>query len=148
MKTEVTSQKSRFLEIIASKRHSTPYFFGINCCTQTVFQAFTSAFNVQRLGIERPTRDPALADLLVVTGIVNADEAPQLKDIWNKMTAPKKAIAFGACSITGGVFRESPNRIETSKIIPIDLFLPGCPPSIEAFIRGILDIRESKKFRD
>ncbi|HDQ59732.1 MAG TPA: NADH-quinone oxidoreductase subunit B [Candidatus Woesearchaeota archaeon] len=112
---------------------------GCNGCTLEIFAAMTPKYDLERFGILwKPS--PRHADILLVSGMINKHAAPRLKRIYEQMPNYKKVIAIGACSISGGIFRDSYNYVQVDNLIPVDMYIPGCPPRPEAIIDGILKL--------
>jgi ech hydrogenase subunit C len=109
-----------------------------NGCDIEVLACLTPVFDVERFGIIN-VGNPKHADVLLVTGTVNHRNKTVLKNIYDQMPEPKAVIAIGACGLTGGVFREAYNVVGgVDKVIPVDVYVPGCPASPEAIIDGVV----------
>lgn len=111
-----------------------------NACDIEVVALLTPRYDVERFGILlKPT--PRHADVLVATGPVTRQCAQRLKRIYEQMPDPKFVVAVGACACSGGVFRKCYNVIKgVDKVIPVDVYVPGCPPRPEAIIDGIVKL--------
>ncbi|MFZ5426337.1 MAG: NADH-quinone oxidoreductase subunit B family protein [Thermodesulfobacteriota bacterium] len=109
-----------------------------NGCDIEVLACLTPLYDVERFGIIN-IGDPKHADVLLVTGTVNHRNKHVLKNIYDQMPSPKAVIAMGACGLTGGVFREAYNVVGgVDKVIPVDVYVRGCPPKPEAIIDGVV----------
>jgi len=109
-----------------------------NGCDIEVLACLTPIYDVERFGIIN-IGDPKHADVLLVTGTVNHRNKHVLKNIYDQMPEPKAVIAMGACGLTGGVFREAYNVVGgVDKVIPVDVYVRGCPPKPEAIIDGVV----------
>ena len=109
-----------------------------NGCDIEVLAALTPLYDVERFGILN-IGDPKHADVLVVTGTVNHRNKHVLKNIYDQMPSPKAVIALGACGLSGGVFRDCYNVVGgIDKVIPVDVYVRGCPPKPEAIIDGVV----------
>lgn len=109
-----------------------------NGCDIEVLAALTPIYDVERFGILN-IGDPKHADVLLVTGTVNHRNKHVLKNIYDQMPEPKVVIALGACGLSGGVFRECYNVLGgVDKVIPVTVYVPGCPPKPEAIIDGVV----------
>jgi NADH-quinone oxidoreductase subunit B len=117
--------------------------YGIACCAiEGLMHASGPRYDLDRFGVFfRPT--PRQADVMIVAGTVNKKMAHTLKMLYDQMPEPKWVIAMGACACTGGPFREYPNVVlGADQIVPIDVYIPGCPPRPESVIYGYLQLRE------
>ncbi len=108
------------------------------CCAFELIAANASRFDLSRFGMEILRASPRQADLLITAGTLTWKMAPQVKRIYDQMPEPKWVIAMGACGISGGIFRSSYNVVPGyNRIVPVDVYVPGCPPRPEALIHGI-----------
>ena len=108
------------------------------CCAFEFIAANASRFDLSRFGMEILRGSPRQADLLITAGTLTWKMAPQVKRIYDQMAEPKWVLAMGACGISGGIFRSSYNVVPGyNRIIPVDVYVPGCPPRPEALIHGI-----------
>jgi NADH-quinone oxidoreductase subunit B len=120
--------------------------FGIMCCTLEMAAAGGPRFDMERFGVIGRS-SPRQCDILLVNGPVSRKLAPRLVRIYEQMPEPKWVIAMGECAISGGPFWESYNVLEgADTIIPVDIYIPGCPVRPEALLDGFLKLR--KKLRD
>ena len=111
-----------------------------NACDIELLAAITPRFDVERFGI-KVVPSPRHADILVVTGPVTRQAAPRLKRIYEQMPNPKYVMALGTCACSGGIFRGSYAVMGgVDKVIPVDIYVPGCPPRPEAIIDGIVKL--------
>ncbi|MGD1872664.1 MAG: NADH dehydrogenase subunit K [Mastigocoleus sp.] len=124
-----------------------PLLFGTACCFIEFAALIGSRFDFDRFGLI-PRSSPRQADLIITAGTITMKMAPQLVRIYEQMPEPKYVIAMGACTITGGMFSvDSPSAVRgVDKLIPVDVYLPGCPPRPEAIIDAIIKLR--KKISD
>ena len=123
-----------------------PLQFGLACCAIEMIAAASSRFDIARFGAEIFRPSPRQADLLIVSGTVTKKMAPQVVRIWNQMPEPKYCIAMGACAISGGPFKQGYNVLKgLDRYIPVDLYIPGCPPRPEALLNGLIELQ--KKMR-
>ena len=120
-----------------------PLLFGTACCFIEFAALIGSRFDFDRFGLI-PRSSPRQADLIITAGTINMKMAPQLVRLYEQMPEPKYVIAMGACTITGGMFSaDSPTAVRgVDKLIPVDVYLPGCPPRPEAIIDAIIKLRK------
>ena len=108
------------------------------CCAFEFIAANGPRFDMSRFGMEILRASPRQADLMITAGTLTWKMAPTVKRIYNQMAEPKWVIAMGACGISGGIFRSSYNVVPGyNHIVPVDVYVPGCPPRPEALIYGI-----------
>lgn len=113
---------------------------GCNGCILEISALITPRYDIERFGCQLRA-SARHADILFVSGIVNRQNRKRLKTIYDQMADDKKVIAIGSCAISGGPFAESYNFVgPTDKIIPVDVYVPGCPPRPEAIIDGLLKL--------
>lgn len=120
-----------------------PLQFGLACCAIEMIAASMARFDIARFGSEVFRPSPRQADLLIVSGTVTKKMAPQVVRLWNQMPEPKYCIAMGACAISGGPFKQGYNVLKgIDRFIPVDIYIPGCPPRPEALLHGLLELQE------
>lgn len=115
-----------------------PYPFGTACCGIEFMGAISNTHDVSRFGAELVRFSPRQADLLVVAGTITHKMAPVLKRVWNQMLEPKWCMAFGVCASSGGFYDNYSVVQGIDHIIPVDIYLPGCPPRPEAFFEALM----------
>jgi NADH-quinone oxidoreductase subunit B len=120
-----------------------PLQFGLACCAIEMIAAATARFDLARFGAELFRASPRQADLMIVSGTVTKKMAPMVVRLFNQMPEPKYVIAMGACAISGGPFRDGYNVVQgIDRYIPVDVHIPGCPPSPEALFEGLIKLQK------
>ncbi|MGH7552574.1 MAG: NADH-quinone oxidoreductase subunit B [Longimicrobiales bacterium] len=119
-----------------------PMPFGTACCAIEMMATAASKYDLARFGMERMSFSPRQADVLICAGRVAYKMAPVLRKIWDQMPQPKWCISMGACASSGGVFDAYSMVQGIDTIIPVDVYVPGCPPRPEGLIYGILLLHE------
>ncbi|MFQ5975013.1 MAG: NADH-quinone oxidoreductase subunit B [Candidatus Hydrothermarchaeales archaeon] len=127
----------------ARKSAMWPLTFGIACCAIEMIAAGAARFDgFERFGMLMRA-SPRQADLMIVAGNVNTKIAPIIRRLYDQMPEPKWVIAMGECAICGGPFYDAYNMVDgVDKIIPVDVYVPGCPPRPEALIQGFVELQE------
>ena len=122
-----------------------PDTFGLACCAIEMMSIVTSRYDIARFGMEPFRGSPRQADLLIVSGRVSNKMAAPLRQIYDQMLEPKWVIAMGACASSGGMFNNYAIVQSVDKIVPVDMYVPGCPPRPEQLIEGIVRLHEAVK---
>ncbi len=126
----------------AQKSSIWPATFGLACCAIEMMSVTNSRYDIARFGSEAFRASPRQADLMIVAGRVSQKMAPVLRTIWEQMPEPKWVIAMGACASSGGIFDNYAIIQGVDHVVPVDIYVPGCPPTPEALIFGVLKLRE------
>lgn len=119
-----------------------PMPMGLACCAIEFMATACSRFDISRFGSEVTRFSPRQADVLLVAGTVTYKMAKVVKRIWDQMPEPKWCIAMGACASSGGMFRSYATMQGIDQIIPVDIYISGCPPRPEAVLEGLIKLRE------
>lgn len=118
-----------------------PMSFGLACCAVEMMQAAASRYDMDRLGVMfRPS--PRQSDLMIVAGTLTNKMAPALRKVYDQMAEPRWVISMGSCANGGGYYHYSYSVVRgCDRIVPVDIYVPGCPPTAEALIYGIIQLQ-------
>ncbi|MBW8010775.1 MAG: NADH-quinone oxidoreductase subunit B [Chloroflexi bacterium] len=122
-----------------------PMLFGLACCAIEMMATQASNYDLSRFGMELMRPSPRQADLMIVAGRVSRKMAPVLRRLYDQMSAPNWVIAMGDCASCGGVFNNYAIVQGVDEIVPVDVYVAGCPPRPEALIHGIMTLHEKVK---
>src|ERR1700757_1053510 len=122
-----------------------PLPFATSCCGIEFMATMASTYDLGRFGAERLSFSPRQADLLMVMGTISKKMGPVLRQVYEQMAEPKWVLSMGACASSGGIFDTYSVLQGIDRIIPVDVYIPGCPPRPEQVIEGILKIQELAK---
>jgi len=120
-----------------------PATFGLACCAIEMMAAGAADYDLARYGMEVFRNSPRQADLMIVAGRVSQKMAPVLRQVYDQMMEPKWVISMGVCASTGGLFNNYAVVQGVDKVVPVDVYVPGCPPRPESLIEGILILQRS-----
>lgn len=123
-----------------------PLTFATSCCGIEFMAVCAARHDIARFGFEVTRNSPRHADVILVSGTIVKKMAPVLKRLYDQMADPKYVIAIGACSVSGGPFRKSYHVVQgVDEIIPVDVYVPGCPPRPESFLYGMMQLQRKVK---
>ena len=126
----------------ARKSSVWPATFGLACCAIELFATGGARHDLARFGMERASNTPRQADLMIVAGRVSQKMAPVLRQIYDQMSDPKWVISMGVCASTGGMFNNYSIVQGVDHIVPVDIYLPGCPPRPEMLLDSIVKLHD------
>ena len=127
---------------LARKHSLWPLPFATSCCGIEFMATMGATYDLARFGSERPSFSPRQADLLLVMGTIAKKMGPVLRQVYEQMAEPKWVVAVGACASSGGIFDTYSVLQGIDKIIPVDVYVPGCPPRPEQIIDGIMKVQD------
>lgn len=126
----------------ARRSSNWPASFGLACCALEMMATGAAHYDLARYGMEVFRGSPRQADLMIVAGRVSQKMAPVLRQVYDQMTEPKWVISMGVCASTGGMFNNYALVQGVDQVVPVDVYVPGCPPGPETLMHGILTLHE------
>jgi NADH-quinone oxidoreductase subunit B len=126
----------------ARTRSMWPATFGLACCAIEMMATGAAHYDLGRFGMEVFRASPRQADLMIVAGRVSQKMAPVLRQVYDQMPDPKWVISMGACASTGGMFNNYALVQGVDQVVPVDIYVPGCPPGPQSLMHGILTLHE------
>ena len=143
LENSVFTTKAKDLLAWARKNSIWPYPFGTACCGIEYMAVVGPKYDIARFGAEVVRFSPRQSDLLVVAGTITEKMAPVIKKVYDQMAEPKWVMAMGACASGGGPFKEGYNVVSgVDKFIPVDVYVPGCPPTPQALLHGLMTLQQ------
>jgi len=125
-----------------------PMTFSLSCCAIEMMHAYMSRYDLDRFGIT-PKPSPRQSDVLIVAGTLTNKMAPALRRIYDQMPEPKWVISMGSCANSGGLYHYSYSVVRgCDRIVPVDIYIPGCPPTAEALIYGLMQLKKKIQRED
>lgn len=122
-----------------------PMLFGLACCAIEMMASQAASYDMSRFGMELMRASPRQSDLMIVAGRVSRKMAPVLRQLYDQMPDPKWVIAMGDCASCGGVFNNYAILQGVDEVVPVDVYVAGCPPRPEGLIHGIMTLHEKVK---
>jgi len=120
-----------------------PMMFGLACCAIEMIATAASRFDLSRFGMEVMRPSPRQSDVMIVSGTVTKKMIPTIVRLYNQMPEPKYVLAMGACASGGGPFKEGYNVVDgVDKFVPVDVYVPGCPPTPQALLHGLMTLQK------
>ena len=126
-----------------------PVSFGLACCAVEMMHCAASRYDMARFGMEVFRPSPRQSDLMIVAGTLTNKMAPALRKVYDQMPSPKWVVSMGSCANGGGYYHYSYSVVRgCDRIVPVDIYVPGCPPTAEALMYGLIQLQNKIKGRD
>lgn len=130
---------------IARSHSLWPLPFATSCCGIEFMATMGATYDISRFGAERPSFSPRQSDILLVMGTISKKMAPVVKQVYAQMAEPKWVVAVGACASSGGIFDTYSVLQGIDRVIPVDVYVPGCPPRPEQILDALMEVQELAK---
>jgi len=144
----VLANSKNLFDVVTSQSRANalwPLTFGLACCAIEMMSTVAARFDLSRFGSEAFRATPRQADVMIIAGRLSKKMAPVLRQIYDQMPEPKWVISMGACASTGGVYNNYAIVQGADQVVPVDVYVPGCPPSPDALIYGIIKLQNKIK---
>jgi NADH-quinone oxidoreductase subunit B len=136
-----TSRFERLVSSIEKKVHI-PWILTEGCCSVEIENVGLATYDWQRLGVDESAVEPSQANLLIIAGWINPQRAEEIKNVYEQMRKPTQVIVVGSCSLSCSPYKSGQEKsIKASDLVPVDIFVPGCPPRPEALLSAILELQ-------
>jgi len=140
-----TTRLKDYVSALTRKHSLWPLPFGTSCCGIEMMASLCSDYDMSRFGAEVVRFSPRQSDLIIVAGIITQKMAPVLRNIYDQLSEPKWVMSFGACASSGGIFNVYSVAQGIDTVVPVDVYVPGCPPNPEGVIHALMRLQDSIK---
>ncbi len=145
---------ARYEDVVSrlEQNHHFPWIMSVGCCSHEIQNSSLATYDWQRLGVDDVSTDPTQSNLLILGGWINTERAQEIKYVYDQMRKPTAVIAIGACAISGSPYKaliDAPSVhgevIKAEDIVPVDIYVAGCPPRPESILSSILELQKKLK---